>query len=69
MEQTISDGIGDFRRLKLFTYEPSYYALLFIPIFFFYFLQYFFRQNTIYSTLVAGNVVSSLCSFFFYQGL
>ncbi|MCW3119293.1 MAG: hypothetical protein JWM28_3375, partial [Chitinophagaceae bacterium] len=28
-------------------YEPSYYALLFTPFFFFYLLQYCFRQNTI----------------------
>lgn len=47
MEQSISAGVSHFRRLKLFTYEPSYYALLFIPLFFFYLLQYFFRQNTI----------------------
>ena len=46
VEQGISAGIGSFRRLKLFTYEPSYYALLFTPIFFFFLMQYFFRQNT-----------------------
>ena len=46
LEQNISSGLT-VRRLKLFTYEPSYYALLFSPIFFFYLLQYFFRQNTI----------------------
>jgi len=47
MEKNISAEAGQFRRLKLFTYEPSFYALLFIPFFFFYLLQYFFRQNTI----------------------
>src|SRR5258706_11463952 len=46
LEQNISAGLI-VRRLKLFTYEPSYYALLFSPIFFFYLLQYFFRQNAI----------------------
>jgi hypothetical protein len=44
LEQTISAGMKLYR-LKLFTYEPSYYALLFTPIFFFYLLQYLFRQN------------------------
>jgi hypothetical protein len=52
MEQTISTGIEQFMRLKLLTYEPSYYALIFIPIFFFYLLQYFFRQNTIPAPLL-----------------
>ncbi len=47
MEQSISAGISDFRRLKLFTYEPSYYALLFMPLFFFFLFGYFFRKNTI----------------------
>ncbi len=47
LEQNLSLGVGHFRRLKLLTYEPSYYAFLFIPLFFFYGLQYFFRQNTI----------------------
>lgn len=35
------------RRLKMFTYEPSYYAMLFTPIFLFFFLQYLFKQTTI----------------------
>lgn len=47
LEQNISAGVAQFRRLKLLTYEPAYYALLFTPIFFFYMLQYFFKQNTI----------------------
>ncbi len=47
MKQNISTGIEKFLRLKLLTYEPSYYALIFIPIFFFYLLQYFLRQNSI----------------------
>ena len=49
LDQNISAGLQSVRRLKLFTYEPSYYALLFLPIFFFYLLQYFFRQNSIRS--------------------
>src|SRR5258705_1438637 len=29
LEQNLSVGVGHFRRLKLFTYEPSFYAFLF----------------------------------------
>lgn len=47
MEQNVSKGLKNFRRFRLFTYEPSYYALLFIPLFFYFLLQYFFRQNKI----------------------
>ena len=45
LEQNITAGLGDFKRLKLFTYEPSHYALLFTPIFFFFLLQYFFSNQ------------------------
>jgi hypothetical protein len=47
IQQDLTEGVKDFRRLKLFTYEASYYATLFVPLFCFYFLQYFFRQNKI----------------------
>lgn len=47
IEQNLTEGISDFRRMKLFTYEASYYATLLVPIFCFYTLQYLFRQNTI----------------------
>lgn len=46
-EQILTSGVGKLRRLRLFTYEPSYYALLFTPFFFYFLLQYFFRQNRI----------------------
>lgn len=36
-EVPISKGIAAFPRLKLFTYEASFYALLFTPLFLFYF--------------------------------
>lgn len=49
IEQNITEGVNNFRRMKLFTYEASYYATLFVPIFCFYLLQYLFRQNTIKS--------------------
>jgi hypothetical protein len=48
LEQYITANMTEpVRRLKLLTYEPSYYALLFAPFFIFFLLQYFFRQNTI----------------------
>ena len=45
IQQELTEGVKDFRRLKLFTYEASYYATLFVPLFCFYFLQYLFRKN------------------------
>ena len=46
-EQVLTEGVGRLIRLKLFTYEPSYFALLFTPFFFYFLLQYLFRQNAI----------------------
>lgn len=46
IEQYLTEGVTEFRRLKMFTYEASYYATLFTPLFFFFFLQVLFRQNT-----------------------
>jgi hypothetical protein len=51
-EQVVKGGVGSMRRLKLFTYEPSYYALLFTPVFLFFLLQFLFRQNKIPSALL-----------------
>ena len=51
-EQVLTEGVGRLRRLRLFTYEPSYYSFLFTPFFFFFLLQYFFRQNTIPAVLL-----------------
>lgn len=45
IQQFLTEGVNDFRRLKLFTYEASYYATLFTPLFFFYFIQIILRQN------------------------
>jgi hypothetical protein len=45
MKQALTPGVDDFLRLKLFTYEPSYYATLFVPIFLFFLLQLVLRQN------------------------
>ena len=45
IQQNLTKGVGNVRRLRLFTYEPSYYATLFVPVFLFYLLQYCLRQN------------------------
>src|SRR5215470_13964713 len=47
IEQNLTEGIKDFRRMKLFTYEASHYATLMVPLFCFYLLQYLFKQNVI----------------------
>ncbi len=47
IEQNITAGVRDFSRLKMFTYEASHYATLFVPVFVFFLLQYLFRQNRI----------------------
>ena len=52
IQQFLTEGIDNFKRLKLFTYEASYYATLLIPIFFFYFFQILLRQNRINAWLL-----------------
>ena len=47
IEQNLTEGIKEFRRMKLFTYEASHYATLMVPLFCFYLLQYLFKQNVI----------------------
>ena len=45
IEQYLTQGFDNFLRLKLFTYEASYYATLFTPLFFYFCLQIILRQN------------------------
>lgn len=45
IQQFLTQGVDDFRRLKLFTYEASYYATVFTPVFFFYFLKVLRGEN------------------------
>lgn len=52
ISQPLTEGIDDFERLRLFTYEPSYYATLFVPFFFFFFLKIILNQNKINSWLL-----------------
>jgi len=52
IKQFLTEGVDEFLRLKLFTYEASYYATLFTPIFFFYFLKVNLGQNKKSSFLI-----------------
>lgn len=45
IDQYLTEGFDSFRRLRLFTYEASYFAVLFTPIFFYCFLQIILKQN------------------------
>lgn len=50
--QPLTEGVNDFQRLRLFTYEPSYYATLFVPFFFFFLLKIILKQNRTNSWLL-----------------
>lgn len=52
IQQNLTRGVDGLLRLKLFTYEASHYALLFVPVFLFYLLQYVLAQNKINNTLL-----------------
>ncbi|MCM5527511.1 hypothetical protein [Parasegetibacter sp. NRK P23] len=50
IEQYLTEGIDHYRRLRLFTYEASYYATLFVPLCLFFF----------YKTILSGKVYAYL---------
>ncbi len=52
IQQDLTKGVERFKRFKLFTYEASYYATLFIPVFFYYLLEYVFKRNKIPAILL-----------------
>lgn len=56
MKENITEGLDNFLRLKLFTYEASYCALLCTPLFFYYFNQVIFRQNKMNSWLLLAMI-------------
>lgn len=56
IEQYLTEGFSEFRRLKMFTYEASHYATLFIPLFFFFFLQIMLRRNQISSWVLIAMI-------------
>jgi hypothetical protein len=60
LQQELTNGTDNSTRLKLFTYEASYYASLFTPLFFFYFLQIILRQNKINSWLLLAMLILPL---------
>lgn len=47
----LTKGITDFPRLKLFTYEASYYSMLLVPIVYYYILKALFNQFNQYRNL------------------
>ncbi len=57
IQQYLTEGVEEIRRLKLFTYEASYYATLFTPLFFFYLLKVMLGQNRKNSLLVLGMIL------------
>jgi len=56
----ISEGVSNFPRLRMLTYEPSYYSLLLIPSFLFYFQYIFFRNMTSRKWVLLLTVLISL---------
>jgi len=57
ISQPLTEGVEDFLRLRLFTYEPSYYATLFVPLFFFFFLKIVLEQNKTNSWLLLMMII------------
>ena len=47
IDQFLTKGYNNFRRFRMFMYEASLYASMFIPLFFFFFLQLVFRQHRV----------------------
>src|SRR5258706_7073883 len=56
----ISEGVTEFPRLRMLTYEPSYYSLLLIPSFLFYFQYIFYRNISRRQWLLLITVIISL---------
>jgi hypothetical protein len=59
-KQFITTGVEEIRRLSLLTYEPSYYALLFTPLFCYFLLQLIFYRNTINGWLLLAMLLLPL---------
>jgi len=57
MQQSLANGVDNTTRLKLFTYESSYYAVLFTPLFFYFLLQLVLKQNKINSWLLLAMIL------------
>ncbi|MBL7733446.1 MAG: hypothetical protein JNM88_19920 [Chitinophagaceae bacterium] len=45
IRQDLTDNVDQFMRLKMLTYEASYYAVVFAPLFLFFFLQYVLKKD------------------------
>ena len=60
IEQELTKGVNDFRRLKMFTYEASYYATLFVPLFLFFFLRLVLGSNRLNAWLLIPALILPL---------
>lgn len=65
----LTKNISSFPRLKLFTYEPSYYSTLLVPIVLFYALKALLTKNKIKSVLPAIVLISLPLIFSFSFGV
>jgi hypothetical protein len=63
IQQYITDGVGVLSRLRMFTYEASYYATLFAPVFLYYALRILNGQQKATVTLLLMLVLPLLLSF------
>jgi hypothetical protein len=64
IEQFLTQGINNFKRLRMFTYEASYYSTLMMPIVFFYLAQIMLKKNRMpVGTLLVLLFVPLLLSF------
>jgi len=47
IQQDLTEGISNFKRLRMFTYEASYYSTLMVPLIFFFISQIMLRLNKV----------------------
>ena len=65
IQQNFTSTVKDFRRLKMFTYEASHYALMFTPLFLFYFLRLYIRKKQDQHPMAPVHAFCAVYSFFF----
>lgn len=49
IQQNVTENVDKLLRLKLFTYEASYYAMIFVPVFIYFFLLYILNKTKVNS--------------------
>jgi hypothetical protein len=63
IRNSVSDKLHNFPRLAMFTYEPSYYSTLLVPIFLYYFATFLEHPERKYAKLLLMLSVSLILSF------